>query len=522
SDLAKRFQNLEDRQPGQRDRRHLYRLTLPDGVRERLTAGEFSADFGGFSPDGNSLLFTRTLIDMTKPSFFQTELYRLDLSTLKEDLLWKGSWFNEAQFSPDGKNILILGGPSAFGDIGVNVSPGRIPNNSDVHAYLFNLKDRRVQPITRDFNPSIDRAFWAGDGKVIRFLTTDGSWRRLYEYIPADKSFHRLEAGVDYISSIDIALRAPIAAVIGSSPTTLPRVFLWDLEKKEIRPLSKPGPETAPEPATGKVETWTFKNRRGVEIDGFAVYPPDFDPDRKYPLIVNYYGGTSPIERNFGGRYPNALYAAHGYVVYVPEPSGSVGYGQEFSAYHVNDWGEVAAGDIIEGVKGFLAAHSFVDPKRVGCIGASYGGFMTMALTTKTSLFSAAISHAGISSIAGYWGEGYWGYSYSAVASAGSYPWNRKDIYVDRSPLFNADKIKTPLLLLHGSVDTNVPPGETTQLFTALKVLGRETEFISFLGEDHRVLTYNKRILFNKTILAWFDRWLKGQPDWWFDLYPQK
>lgn len=522
SDLAKRYRNLEDRQPDQRDRRHLYRLTLPDGVRERLTAGEFSADFGGVSPDGKTLLFTRYPIDMAKRPYTQTELYRLDLSTLREDLLWKGSWFNEAQFSPDGKNLLVLGGPSAFGDVGANVSPGRVPNDYDIQAYLFGLTDRRVQPITRDFNPSINRAFWSGDGKVIRFLTTDGSRTRLYEYAPSDNSFLFLEAGVDVIDQIDIALKAPVAAFIGSGPTTLPRVFLWDLQKKAVQPLFKSGREKTPELATGKVETWTFINKRGVEIDGFVAYPPDFDPARKYPLIVNYYGGTTPVTRDFGGRYPKALYAAHGYIVYVPEPSGAIGYGQESSAYHVNDWGEIAAEEIIDGVTGFLAAHPFVDPNRIGCIGASYGGFMTMSLTTKTSLFSAAISHAGISSISSYWGEGYWGYSYSAVASADSFPWNRKDIYVDRSPLFNADKIKTPLLLLHGAADTNVPPGESAQLFTALKVLGRETEFISFYDQNHLVLTYNKRILFNKTILAWFDRWLKNQPEWWFDLYPQK
>jgi len=146
---------------------------------------------------------------------------------------------------------------------------------------------------------------------------------------------------------------------------------------------------------------------------------------------------------------------------------------------------------------------------------------MTMSLVTKTDLFAAAISHAGISSLSGYWGEGYWGYTYSSVATAGSFPWNRKDIYVDRSPLFNADKIKTPILLLHGGADTNVPTGESIQMFTALKVLGRETEFITFPGENHLILTYAKRILFNKTILAWFDRWLKNQPDWWNDLYPQ-
>ncbi len=182
----------------------------------------------------------------------------------------------------------------------------------------------------------------------------------------------------------------------------------------------------------------------------------------------------------------------------------------------------MAADEIIEGVRKFLDDHPFVDPKRVGCMGASYGGFMTMTILTRTNLFSAAISHAGISSISSYWGEGYWGYAYSAYATANSFPWNRKDIYVNQSALFNADKISTPLLLLHGSVDTNVPPGESTQLFTALKLLGREVEYIQILDQDHHILTYNKRIIWTKTILAWFDKWLKYQPEWWSYLYPEK
>ena len=143
-------------------------------------------------------------------------------------------------------------------------------------------------------------------------------------------------------------------------------------------------------------------------------------------------------------------------------------------------------------------------------------------MLTKTDLFAAGISHAGISAIASYWGEGYWGYSYSAAATANSFPWNRRDIYVDQSPLYSADKITTPLLLLHGASDTNVPPGESFQLYTALKLLGREVEFIEVMDQDHHILNYSKRIVWTKTILAWFDRWLKGQPEWWNELYPQK
>ncbi|MFH0946589.1 MAG: prolyl oligopeptidase family serine peptidase [Planctomycetota bacterium] len=93
-------------------------------------------------------------------------------------------------------------------------------------------------------------------------------------------------------------------------------------------------------------------------------------------------------------------------------------------------------------------------------------------------------------------------------------------MYVEQSPLFHADRIHTPLLLLHGDSDTNVPVGESEQLYTALRVLGREVEFLKFSGQNHHILTYPIRKLWMKSILAWFDWRLKGQKDWWDDLYP--
>jgi len=269
----------------------------------------------------------------------------------------------------------------------------------------------------------------------------------------------------------------------------------------------------------GKVEPWSFTNTRGRSIQGRVYYPPGFDAAKKYPCIVYYYSGVVPTSRDFGGRYPKNLYAAKGYVVYVLQPSGAVGYGQDFSALHTNDWGKIVADEIIDGVKQFLTAHPFVDKNRVGCMGASYGGFMTELLQTRTDIFAAAVSHAGISSISSYWGEGYWGPFYSAIATANSFPWNRKDIYVDQSALFNADKINTPLLLLHGDADTNVPPGESRQLFAALKILGKEVELIEVADQNHWILDYKKRLKWKSSILAWFDKWLKDQPQWWDALY---
>jgi dipeptidyl aminopeptidase/acylaminoacyl peptidase len=228
------------------------------------------------------------------------------------------------------------------------------------------------------------------------------------------------------------------------------------------------------------------------------------------------------VERDFGGRYPLEWWAAEGYVVYVLQPSGAIGWGQRFSAAHVNDWGETTAKEVIEGTDRFVAAHPYVDSKRVGCIGASYGGFLTMRLVTVTNRFAAAVSHAGISSLDYYWGDGYWGYSYSSVATAKSFPWNRRDVYVDKSPLFHADSVRTPILLTHGTSDTNVPTGESDAFYTALKLLGAPVEYVQVEGLDHIITDHAKRLVWSRSIVAWFDRWLKGQPEWWNDLYPDR
>lgn len=517
---VKRLRDLEDRRPWARNISSLYKISLQDGVRQRLTAGEFSTSLNSISPTGKKLLYTRSLADHTQRPFVKTELYYLDLRTLENKLLWEGNWFIQAQWSPDGTKILILGGPSTFDKTGQNIAEDLIPNEFDIQAYMFDPETKQAESISKEFDPSIQEAFWNHSEKAIYFLTTDHSCRRLYRYDIEKKKYLFIPCGEDIIEQFDLSKDKQVAAFTGSSASVPPKAYILNIKSKKVHLLCDPAEEEFSDVMFGKVERWTFKNQDGRLIDGRIYYPPDFDPKKKYPCIVNYYGGTTPVTREFGGRYPKNLWAAQGYVVYVLQPSGAIGYGQEFSALHVNDWGFIVADEIIHGVKKFLSEHPFVDPKKLGCIGASYGGFITMIIQTRTNLFSAAVAHAGISSISSYWGEGYYGYWYSAYSAANSYPWNRKDIFINQSALFSADKITTPMLLLHGSEDTNVPPGESTQLFTALKILGREVEYVQILDQDHHIMTYNKRKIWTRTIMAWFDRWLKNQPEWWYYLYP--
>ncbi len=518
-DGVKQILNLPDRRKGSRNRSYLYLLYPEGGFKERITAGKLTTSFSAFSPDGKKLIFTRTLVDYSARPYSKTEVYCLDFESRQIKKLFTERWFDGIEWSPDGGKLLVLGGPSAFNRLGSVVPKNKIPNDYDTQAYIYDLIKSKVEPITRKFNPSIASAYWSKLDNAIYFVTVDKSFRTLYKYDVKRKTFEKLPTGVEMVKSISFAESKPVAVFVGAGTTSPPRVYRLDLQKEKTQLVFDPNKTIFEKIKFGKVKDFNFKNKRGETIIGRVYYPPDFDPSRKYPCIVYYYGGTTPTSRDFGGRYPKNWWAANGYVVYVLQPSGAIGFGQKFSSYHVNDWGKIVSEEIITGVKKFLKAHPFVDPSRVGAIGASYGGFMTQYLLTRTDIFAAAVSHAGISSISSYWGEGYWGYAYSAIATANSFPWNRKDIYVDRSPLFNAHRIKTPLLLLHGTADTNVPPGESDQLYTALKLLRRPVELIKFKGENHFILGYKKRIIWYKTIIAWFDRWLKDQPEWWFHMY---
>ena len=520
----KRLLHPDDRIPDSRNRYYLVKYDVASGVSERLTYGTNSVYLNDISPDGKKLLCSASEPAITQWPFYKSSLFELNLSTLQVDtLIAHDPGFKGSFYSPDGNQLVITGGPAAFGGIGQNCGTQPIPNDFDTQAFIMDLSTKKIKPITRDFNPSVEPLSWNRADGCIYFNTTDKDCRHIYRYSPKTDKFEMLPLKEDVISSFTIGDdNADVAAYVGGGNTSSSVAYIYNGKKNTSSLLANPMKETLDKIELGKMEEWNFTAADGTQIEGMICLPPAFDPNKKYPLIVYYYGGTTPTTRGITSPYAAQLFASRDYVVYVIQPSGTIGYGQEFSARHVNAWGDRTADEIIEGTKKFCAAHPFVNEKRIGCIGASYGGFMTMYLQTKTDMFAAAASHAGISNVTSYWGEGYWGYSYNSVAAAESYPWNNPDLFTKHSALFSADKIKTPLLLLQGTADTNVPLGESIQMYNALKILGKTVEYIQVDGENHFILDYPKREQWHASIMAWFARWLQDSPAWWNDLYPER
>ena len=520
----KRVVTPRDRIPGFRGRNFLAKYDIKKGTTERLTYGYHSTSLNDISKDGAKILFSTYAENVTVRPFGSTSIYQLDLNTYEIDtLVYENGFVNSAKYSPDGTQALFFGSAEAFDGIGKDCGSHPIANDYDKQAFIMNLATREVTPITKDFNPSVNFLQWNVADKHIYFSTDDKDEVNIYRYNTAKRTFEKLPLEVSVIQRFALPSQsAGIAAYYGQDDYTSGIGYLYDMKKQTSRLIADPMKPILDEIELGEIQEWNFTASDGTTIHGKYCLPPSFDPEKKYPLIVYYYGGTTPTVKGISNPYCAQLFASRDYVVYVIQPSGTLGYGQEFAARHVNAWGQRTADDIIEGTKKFCEEHPYVDAERIGCLGASYGGFMTQYLQTQTDIFAAAVSHAGISNVTSYWGEGYWGYSYNAIAAADSYPWQNPDLFTKQGSLFNADKINTPLLLLHGTVDTNVPMGESIQLFNALKILGKTVEFIQVEGEDHFVADYDKRVLWHNTIMAWFARYLQGTDKWWNDLYPKR
>lgn len=516
----KRIYGNEDRIPGFRDRSFLKLLDVQSGDRIQLTAGNLSSSVHDIHPNGKKFIFSTSYPDYTEIPYSKQNLYEMDLRDFSLDTIWKDKQYaGWVQYAPQGNTLLVQGGPLCFENVGVHVSGDKIPNNYDGQLYLYDRQTMTAKSLTYHFDPAVSSAEWIKEDEIY-IKVNERDYIHLYRYDLQDEIFEKIDLEVEVLGQVDFARTQPNAVYTGTSITSPEGLYYLNLKKEKSELIDQP--ENMQNIQLGNTKEWNFTNKEGNTIYGRVYYPPNYDDEKHYPVIVYYYGGTSPVERSFGGRYPKNAWAAKGYIVYVLQPSGATGFGQDFSALHVKGWGKQQTDDIIEGTRKFLEAHPSADKDNVGAIGASYGGYTTMFLQTQTDLFKTAVSHAGISSISSYWGEGYWGYSYSAVASYDSYPWNDTDLYIEHSPLYNADKFNNSILLLHGTADTNVPVGESKQFYAALKILGKDAEMVLIKDQNHWVVDYSQRIKWHHTILSWFDKELKNMPQQWENMYPEK
>jgi len=516
---------MDDRQPGWRSRNYLMRYDLASGLCQRITFGRKGEYLQDISQDGNKLLVSTSRSRLERRPTTVTDFFIVDARTLQVDTVLTATEFlSGGSFSPDGRQVMFMGNPEAFDRVGCQLPASVTPSMTENELFLYDLDAKSVKPLTKDFDPSVNTFIWSpADGQV--YLTAeDRDYVSVFALNPQSGSIVKLALQGDYAYRFHMADHAPVLACLSYATMEPASAYVASIAKGKVVKSQTlfDGKTALGDAELGTCQDWNFTNNKGDTVSGRLYLPKDFDASKQYPMIVYYYGGCSPVSRYFESPYAPQYWNSLGYVAYIVEPSGATGFGQEWASRHVNTAGHGPAEDIIEGVKQLCAEHPYINKEKIGCMGASYGGFMTQYLQTVTDIFAAAVSHAGIANHTSYWGEGYWGYNYSEVSMANSYPWSHRQLYVDQSPLFNADKIHTPLLLLHGDADTNVPVIESLQMFTALKLLGREVALVEVKGENHHILDYAKKEKWLATQMAWFQKWLKDDPSWWDALYPAK
>jgi dipeptidyl aminopeptidase/acylaminoacyl peptidase len=260
-------------------------------------------------------------------------------------------------------------------------------------------------------------------------------------------------------------------------------------------------------PAWGEVKSVHWTNE-GFNLQGWLLYPLDFDPSRKYPMVVNVHGGPSSMARStWPGPHNFAVaLSAAGYFVFQPNPRGSYGQGEAFTRANVKDFGYGDFRDILTGVDQVLK-EAPVDERRLGITGWSYGGYMTMWAVTQTNRFAAAVAGAGLANYQSYYGENQidqW-----MIPFFGASVYDDPEVYAKSSPITFIKKTKTPTLVLVGDSDGECPAPQSYEFWHALKTLGVENEFVVYKHEGHMFASVENQRDVIERAAAWFDGHLK-------------
>ncbi|MGH9631631.1 MAG: prolyl oligopeptidase family serine peptidase, partial [Bryobacteraceae bacterium] len=255
-------------------------------------------------------------------------------------------------------------------------------------------------------------------------------------------------------------------------------------------------------------EFWV--ERPEVRVHSFLLMPPGFQAGRKYPVLFLIHGGPQGAwGESWSYRWNAQVFAGAGYVVVMPNPRGSTGYGQKFTDDINQDWGGKPYDDILA-VVDHIAAHPYADTNRLAAAGGSYGGYMVNWMLGHTDRFRAFVSHAGVYDLASMVGETeeLW----FPMWEFRSMPWDNPELYSKLSPSTYVQEFQTPTLVTHGELDYRVPLGQGLQLFTALQLMKVPSKLVVFPDEGHWILKPQNSALWYRTVLEWIGEWTTKRP----------
>ena len=373
---------------------------------------------------------------------------------------------------------------------------------------LYDRINKTTVNLTADFDRSVGNYIWGPYSKYMYFTAIDRSRSIIYRLTVKNKKIKALvDDGVCW--GLQISKDGNYLYYLKSSPTQPYEIYEYSNRKRMESRLTFFSDSLFSSLKLTKVDDFWFPGANGKDIHGLITYPPDFDPERKYPLVLLIHGGPQwcwLADFNYYG-WNTQLTAAQGYIVVQIDPHGSRGYGQAFVDAVSGDWGGKPYQDLMMGVDYLLKQYDFINSQRIAALGRSYGGFMVNWMAGQTDDFACFISVSGDfdNESAYYSTEELWFPNWEF----GGTPWENKENYLKHSPSEYVRNFTTPMLVVHGQYDYRVDISQGLMMFTALQSMNVPSQLLYFPDEGHSVRKlHNIRYLY-QVQFDWLARWLK-------------
>jgi len=480
---------------------HIFLVPATGGTPRQVTSGDFNhAGLGGFgggglswTPDGREILFTSLRTDDWEHQYRESEIYAVNMQdkSIRQLTTRKGP-DSGPEVSPDGRWVAYTGydwTQDTYRDSGL---------------YVMGIDGSNPRLLTGGLDRSPSGLLWASDSSGIYFNVDDRGTRNFY-LAPLKGDVHQVTRGNHQLTVTDVN---PSGQAVGTLTSYYKPddVVSFNLQKPEPKQLTFVNDDILQDMKLGEVEEIWYSSVGGLRIQGWVIKPPDFDPKKKYPLILTIHGGPHAMY-GVGFNYGWQNHAAEGYLVLYTNPRGSSGYGTAFGNAINNAYPSQDYDDLMKGVDEVIGRGS-VDERNLFVYGCSGGGVLTAWIVGHTDRFAAASSNCPVINWFSFVGttDGNMGW----YRNFKKLPWEDPSEHLQRSPLMYVGNVKTPTMLMTGVNDMRTPMGQTEEFYQALKMRKVPTAMVRFNDEWHGTGSKPSNFLRTQLYLRyWFEKYMK-------------
>ncbi|UCE23852.1 MAG: S9 family peptidase [Candidatus Zixiibacteriota bacterium] len=500
-----------------KDRYHIYKFEIQTGKLTKLTRSQRDHVDAAVSPDGRWVAYVSNRSKDPDIELLREDLFVCSLKDGKERRIPTPAGPLAAPvFSPDSKTIAYVGHDNPDDDWG----------GTNSHIWKVGVNGR---PRARNLMPKYDRSaydqsicdtsdahgaaaiFWSADSKRIYFVSSDtGNTNILYLPSSGGKPT-RVFSGKCHVKGFSLNGKGKTVALIHADINNPGEIMACPSSyggEKRARKLTTLNSFLKTEVRLGITRDLMFKSFDGTELQGWLVYPPNFSPNRKYRSILQIHGGPR-VQYAHTFFHEMQYLAARNYVVFYTNPRGGSGRGETWARAISGGWGELDYMDCMAAAD-YLEKQKFINRKKMGVTGGSYGGYMTNWIIGHTNRFKAAVTQRSVVELKSFYGTSDIGWSLSREFDG--HPWKNPDNYEKCSPLTYFKNIKTPVLIIHSENDMRCNVEQAEQMFAMLKVMKKTVEMVRFPEEPHGLSRHgrpDRRVARLEWIARWFDKYLK-------------